>query len=82
MLASVNTLVIAGVEALPVKVEVDIHRGLPSFDIVGLASMAIKEARKGCGRRSERKTPATNFLTVVLQLTLPRLTHKKKAQPF
>jgi magnesium chelatase family protein len=46
MLASVNTLVIAGVEALPVKVEVDIHRGLPSFDIVGLASMAIKEARE------------------------------------
>lgn len=46
MLAIVNTLVIAGVEALPVRVEVDIHSGLPAFDIVGLASVAIKEARE------------------------------------
>lgn len=46
MLASVNTLVIAGVEALPVKVEVDVHAGLPAFDIVGLASVAVKEARE------------------------------------
>lgn len=46
MLASINTLVIAGVNALPVKVEVDIHAGLPSCDIVGLASTAVKEARE------------------------------------
>ncbi len=46
MLASVNTLVIAGVDALPVKVECDIHSGLPAFDVVGLASTAIKEARE------------------------------------
>jgi magnesium chelatase family protein len=46
MLASVNTLVLAGINALPVKVEVDIHSGLPAFDVVGLASVAIKEARE------------------------------------
>lgn len=46
MLAITNTLIISGIEALPVKVEVDIHNGLPGFEIVGLASTAIKEARE------------------------------------
>ncbi len=46
MLAHVKTLVIAGIEARPVIVEVDIQNGLPHFEIVGLASTAIKEARE------------------------------------
>ncbi|NLB88202.1 MAG: YifB family Mg chelatase-like AAA ATPase [Syntrophomonadaceae bacterium] len=46
MLAHVNTLVITGIEARPVIVEVDIQSGLPNFEIVGLASTAIKEARE------------------------------------
>jgi magnesium chelatase family protein len=46
MLASVNTLVLTGIEASTVQVEVDIHSGLPGFEIVGLASAAVKEARE------------------------------------
>ncbi len=46
MLASLNTLVITGIDAMPVKVEVDIQSGLPVFDIVGLAQAALKEARE------------------------------------
>ena len=46
MLSVLNTLFINGIEAQPVKVEVDIQNGLPDFQIVGLASMAIKEARE------------------------------------
>ncbi|SHG98957.1 magnesium chelatase family protein [Thermosyntropha lipolytica DSM 11003] len=46
MLAAVNSLIITGIEARPVKVEVDIQNGLPAFEIVGLASTAIKEARE------------------------------------
>jgi magnesium chelatase family protein len=46
MLASLNTMVINGIEATPVKVEVDIQRGLPGFELVGLASQATKEARE------------------------------------
>ncbi len=56
MFALVNTLVLTGIEAIPVKVEVDIRSGLPAFEIVGLASGAVKEARervksaiKNCG---------------------------------
>ncbi|MGI5921751.1 MAG: YifB family Mg chelatase-like AAA ATPase [Syntrophomonadaceae bacterium] len=46
MLAIVNTLVINGIEAQPVKVEVDIRNGLPGFELVGLPSAAIREARE------------------------------------
>lgn len=46
MLATLNTLFINGIEAKPVTVEVDIQNGLPDFQIVGLASTAIKEARE------------------------------------
>lgn len=46
MLASLNTMVINGIEATPVKVEVDIQRGLPGFELVGLASQATREARE------------------------------------
>ncbi len=35
MLATTNTLVITGIEAIPVKVEVDIQTGLPNFEKVG-----------------------------------------------
>ncbi|MEA4926628.1 MAG: YifB family Mg chelatase-like AAA ATPase [Syntrophomonadaceae bacterium] len=46
MLAMVNTLALTGIEAKPVMVEIDIQNGLPAFEIVGLASTAIKEARE------------------------------------
>ncbi|MEN6459951.1 MAG: YifB family Mg chelatase-like AAA ATPase [Syntrophomonas sp.] len=46
MLATVNTLVINGIDAQPVKVEVDIRNGLPGFELVGLAQAALKEARE------------------------------------
>lgn len=46
MLASINTLVIHGIEATPVRVEVDIQNGLPGFELVGLAQAALKEARE------------------------------------
>ncbi|CFX95134.1 Magnesium chelatase, ChlI subunit [Syntrophomonas zehnderi OL-4] len=46
MLANLNTLVITGIEAVTVKVEVDIQNGLPAFELVGLAQAALKEARE------------------------------------
>lgn len=46
MLATLDTMVISGLEALPVKVEVDILNGLPAFEIIGLVSAEIKEARE------------------------------------
>lgn len=42
MLASINTLVINGIEATPVKVEVDIQAGLPAFENSRFGIMDIK----------------------------------------
>lgn len=46
MLAVVNTAAVAGVEGLPVQVEVDLARGLPGFFTVGLAEGAVREAKE------------------------------------
>ncbi len=35
-----------GISARPVRVEVDVHRGLPDFSIVGLPDAAVREARE------------------------------------
>ncbi len=46
MLASARTFTVDGIEARPVRVEVDVHQGLPAFSIVGLPDAAVREARE------------------------------------
>lgn len=46
MLARTRTFAINGVDALPVDVEIDIHRGLPAFSLVGLPDAAVRESRE------------------------------------
>ncbi|MBN8867484.1 MAG: YifB family Mg chelatase-like AAA ATPase [Solirubrobacterales bacterium] len=46
MLAETTTFTLDGITALPVRVEVDVHRGLPGFQIVGLPDTAVREARE------------------------------------
>src|SRR5690348_2570716 len=46
MLATVRTFTLDGIEARPVRVEVDVHRGLPAFSVVGLPDAAVREARE------------------------------------
>ena len=46
MLSKIYSSAIIGVDAYIVEVEVDVGDGLPSFDIVGLPDMAVKEAKK------------------------------------
>ncbi len=45
MLARAWGAVLSGVDAIPVRVEVDIGSGLPAFSIVGLPDSTIQEAR-------------------------------------
>ena len=45
MLSIINSSNLIGIEGFLVKVEVDISNGIPCFNIVGLASTEIKEAR-------------------------------------
>ena len=46
MLAAARTFTLDGIDARCVRVEVDVHRGLPAFSIVGLPDAAVREARE------------------------------------
>jgi magnesium chelatase family protein len=46
VLATARTFTLDGIFARPVRVEVDVHRGLPGFAIVGLPDAAVREARE------------------------------------
>lgn len=46
MFATVNSLVLNGIEAIPVQVEVDVQNGLPMFELVGLPSTSVREAKE------------------------------------
>lgn len=44
-LARVRSATVLGVDAFPIEVEIDLAFGLPSFQVVGLADVAVREAR-------------------------------------
>ena len=46
MLATARTFTLLGVGAHEVLVEVDVHRGLPAFSLVGLPDAAVRESRE------------------------------------
>ncbi|MBF0179424.1 MAG: YifB family Mg chelatase-like AAA ATPase [Magnetococcales bacterium] len=45
MLARVDTIALDGIRAIPVEVEVDLGRGLPMLNMVGLPDGAVREAK-------------------------------------
>ena len=45
MLATVFTAALSGIDSYPVRVEVSMTKGLPSFSIVGLPQGAVRESR-------------------------------------
>ena len=46
MLARVNSCALVGLDGVTVEVEVDISRGLPAFNIVGLPDAAVQESKE------------------------------------
>ncbi len=46
VLATARTFTLDGISARPVRVEIDVHRGLPAFNVVGLPDTAVREARE------------------------------------
>jgi magnesium chelatase family protein len=46
MTATVNTFAFAGIDVLPIQVQVAVSSGLPSFTIVGLPDKAVGESRE------------------------------------
>lgn len=46
MFCVVNSLALSGIDALPVRVEVDVGNGLPGINLVGYLSAEVREARE------------------------------------
>jgi magnesium chelatase family protein len=46
MTACARTYRLEGLEARPVTIEVDVHRGLPAFSVVGLPDTVVRESRE------------------------------------
>jgi magnesium chelatase family protein len=45
LLAQIESMAVNGIDGFIVQIEVDLGGGMPSFDIVGLPDLAVKEAR-------------------------------------
>ena len=45
-LAKLPSAFVDGIQASPVRVEVDVASGLPGFTVVGLADKAVEESRE------------------------------------
>lgn len=46
MLALIKSFGLKGLEGFPVQAEIDMHAGMPTYDIVGLADTAVKESKE------------------------------------
>jgi len=80
LLAKVYSSALLGVEAYPVEVEVDLARGLPRFNIVGLPDVAVKEARERVS--SAIKNSAFEFPTKKITVNLAPADIKKEGSSF
>jgi magnesium chelatase family protein len=78
VLATARTFTLDGISARPVRVEVDVHRGLPNFSIVGLPDPAVREARErvraalvNCGFEFPLRRIVTNLAPASLRKAGP-----------
>ncbi len=65
MIAKIQSYALNGLKGIPVSIEVDINNGLPSFDMVGLADTAVKEAKervKTAIKNSGRQVPTRKII--------------------
>lgn len=80
MLAKVESLAVNGVEGFLVQIEVDLHYGMPCFDIVGLPDVAVKEARERV--RAAIKNSQLNFFDHRITVNLAPANIKKEGSGF
>lgn len=80
MLSKINSYALSGLDGYGVSVEVDIHSGLPSIDVVGLPDTAIKEARERV--RSAIKNSGYDFTPRKITVNLAPAHTKKEGSVF
>ncbi|HEY8464274.1 MAG TPA: YifB family Mg chelatase-like AAA ATPase [Bacillota bacterium] len=80
MFAKLESLAVNGVDGYPVQIEVDLGGGLPSFDIVGLPDLAVKEARDRV--RAAIKNSGLDFYDHRITVNLAPANIKKEGSGF
>lgn len=75
MFAKINSLGLHGLDGFKVDVEIDINRGKPQFDIVGLADTVVKESRERI--KSALRACGINFPVASVMVNLAPADTKK-----
>jgi len=80
MIGTAQTFTLKGLDARPVRVEVDVHRGLPSFSTVGLPDAPARELRErvraalhNCGFEFPIRRVVVNLAPASLRIAGPGL---------
>ena len=76
MIAKVKSYALSGLDGVPVTVEADVSRGLPSYEIVGLPDTAVKESKERV--RSAVKNSGVEFPTHKITVNLAPAYVKKE----
>lgn len=76
MLALVKSYGLKGLDGFPVLAEVDMHSGMPTYDIVGLADTAVKESKERV--RSALKNSGYNYPVAATVVNLAPADIKKE----
>lgn len=80
MFSKVKSFSLVGLEGIVIDVEVDINNGLPSYDIVGLPDVAVKESKERV--RSAIKNSGFTFPTHKITVNLAPANVKKAGPVF
>lgn len=80
MIAKVQSYALMGLEGVPVTVESDISKGMPSYDMVGLPDTAVKESKERV--RSAIKNSALEFPIHKITVNLAPAYVKKEGSAF
>lgn len=80
MFSKVKSFSLLGLEGLKIDVEVDINLGLPSYDIVGLPDIAVKESKERV--RSAIKNSGFSFPTNKITVNLAPASVRKAGPVF
>ena len=80
MLALVKSYGLKGLEGFPVQAEIDMHMGMPTYDIVGLADTAVKESKDRI--RSALKNCGYNYPVACVVINLAPANVKKEGSLF
>jgi len=80
MLSKVHTVALNGINGEMVEVEVDINRGLPGMEVVGLPDTAVKEARERV--KSAIKNSGFDFPIARITINLAPADLKKEGSHF